>query len=68
MENRLFKQMQENGCEEVYCRFVRSLNVVHALLEDDEAYETTLEDALEELEAAAEEFDKATTEHSIKWR
>lgn len=58
--------MAENGREETYLRFIRSMNVVRNLIEEETEDEAALKKALEEMDAAEAEFEEAVQEIEVR--
>lgn len=60
--NKFYELMAENGREETYLRFIRSMNVVQNLIEEETEDEKALKKALEEMDVAEAEFEEAVQE------
>ncbi len=63
--NKFYELMAENGREETYLRFIRSMNVVQNLIEEETEDEKALKKALEEMDAAEAEFEEAVQEIEV---
>ena len=63
--NKFYELMAENGREETYLRFIRSMNVMQNLIEEETEDEKALKKALEELDAAEAEFEEAVQEIEV---
>ncbi len=64
--NKFYELMAENGREETYLRFIRSMNVVQNLIEEETEDEKALKKALEEMDVAEAEFEEAVQEIEVQ--
>ena len=64
--NKFYELMAENGREETYLRFIRSMNMVQNIIEEETEDEKALKKALEEMDAAEAEFEEAVQEIEVR--
>ena len=64
--NKFYELMAENGREETYLRFIRSMNMVQNIIEEETEDEKALKKALEEMDAAEAEFEEAVQEIEVQ--